>query len=63
MKIWKYICGLLSIVFDETDLEKRTNQWINNIRNFNNEHIIQHYNVNQSNIPKEERYISCMTPT
>ena len=32
----KYICGLLSIVIDEADLENRTNQLMNDIRNFNN---------------------------
>ena len=51
-KIWKYIDGLLSIIFDEADIENRKNQLINDISNFNNEHIIQLYNVTQSNIPE-----------
>ena len=32
----KYIFGLLSIVIDEPDLENRTNQLMNDMRNFNN---------------------------
>ena len=54
---------LLSIIVDEADLENRTNQWISGIIIFNNEHIIQHYNIPQSNMPKELRYVSCMIPT
>ena len=30
---------------------------------FNKEHIIKPYNLTQYNIPEEEHYISCMTPT
>ena len=44
---------------DEGDLENRTKQWINYIILFNNEQLIQRYNINQSNIPEESRYISC----
>ena len=62
-KLRKYISGLLSIVIDESDLEEITNQFINYIINFNNEHIIQCYNEIKSNIPEEPRYISSMTPT
>ena len=51
-KTWKYLGGLLSIIFYEADLENRTKQWINDIIIFNNEHIIQRYNIPQSNIPK-----------
>ena len=38
------------LMVDESDLENITNQWINDIRLFNNEHIIQHHNIPQSNI-------------
>ena len=51
------------LMVDESDLENITNQWINDIRLFNNEHIIQHHNIPQSNIPEEPCYISGMTPT
>ena len=63
MKLWKYLGGLLSIIFDEEDLKNITKQWINDMSIFNNEHIIQRYNILQSNIPEEPRHISCMTPT
>ena len=36
----KYLCGLLSIVIDEADLQNITNQLINDISNFNNEHFV-----------------------
>ena len=62
-KLYKYLGGLLSIIFYEADIENRTKQWINDIIIFNNEHIIQRYNITQSNIPEEPRYISCMKPT
>ena len=39
----KYIGGFLSIIIDEADLENRTNQLINYISTFNNEHIIKCY--------------------
>ena len=48
---------------DEADLKNITKQWINDIRLFNNKHIIQRYNIPESNIPEEPRYISCMKPT
>ena len=59
----KYLSVILSIDIDEVDLENKTNQFINDIRNFNNKHIIQCYNKNISNIPEELRYISSITPT
>ena len=58
-----YFGGLLSIMVDEADIKNRTKQWINDISLFNNEHIIQHYNIPQSNIPEEPHNISCLTPT
>ena len=62
-KLIKYLSGLLSIVIDEADLEKKINQLINDITDFNNKHIIQCYNKTISNIPEEPRYISSMIPT
>ena len=56
-KLRKYLCGLLSIVIDQADLEKITIQFINDIINFNNEHIIQCYSETKSNIPEEPNYI------
>ena len=47
----------------ESYIKNITNHWINAIKNFNNEHIIQRYNVTQYNIPEEERYISYIPPT
>ena len=47
IKLCKYLGGLLSIIFNEADHENITNQWVDDIRNFNNEHIIQPYNVTQ----------------
>ena len=61
-KWWRYICGLFSIVIDETDLENRTNQLINDISNFNNEHRTQCYSKTWTNIPEERRYKPSMTP-
>ena len=54
---------MLSIDIDESYIEKKTNQFINDINNFNNKHIIQCYIETISNLPKEPRYISSMTPT
>ena len=54
---------LLSIIVDEADLENRNNQWISGIIIFNNEHIIQYYNIPQSNMPKEPRYVSYIIPS
>ena len=62
-KLWKYHGGLLSINFDQTDIETRTNQFFNDIRNFNNEQIIKCYSVNQFNIAEEPCYIPSMTQT
>ena len=44
--------GLLAIVFDEAYLKNRTNQWINDIIIFYNEHMFQCYNINISNRPE-----------
>ena len=54
---------MLSIDIDETEPEKKTNQFINDIINFNNKHIIKCYNKTISNIPAEPRHISYTTPT
>ena len=62
-KLGKYLSGILSIYIDEADLEKKKNQFINDISNFNNKHIIQCYNETISNILEEQRYISYMTST
>ena len=42
--------------------KNKTNQFINDISNFNNKHIIQCKNKPISNIPEEPCYISSMTP-
>ena len=55
-RLRKYLFGILSIDTDEVDLEKKTNQFINDISDFNNKHIIQCYNKTKSNIPEELRY-------
>ena len=57
-----YLDGLLTIMFDESELMNRKNKWFFHILDLNKEHIIQPYNITISNIPEEERYISCMTP-
>ena len=44
--------GLFFIMFDEENIENRTDQLINDISNCNNEHKIQCYNVTQYNTPK-----------
>ena len=51
-KLWKYLGGLLFIMFDKVDLKNITNKWINDNRKFDKEHIIQRRNVTQSNIPE-----------
>ena len=61
-KLWKHLGCLLSIIFDEVDIQNITNQLINDIKNLNNERIIKCYNVNQSNITEEPCYISSMKP-
>ena len=45
-KLQKYLCGLLSIVIDEADLQNITNQLINDISNFNNKRMIHCYRKN-----------------
>ena len=40
-RLQKCIGGLLSIIIDEKDLEIIKNKLVNDIINFNNEHIIQ----------------------
>ena len=54
---------MLSIIIDEEDPENKTNQFINDISNFNNEYMIQCYRETKSNIPEEPHYILSMTPT
>ena len=54
--------GVLSIDNYEADIGEKTNQFINDISNFNNKHIIQCNNKPISNIPEEPYYISSMTP-
>ena len=61
-KLRKYLSGILSIDNDEADLENKTNQFINDVSDFNNRHIIQCNNKPISNIPEETHYISSMTP-
>ena len=51
-KLTKYLYDILSIDIDEADLEKKINQLINDITDFNNKHIIQCYNKTISNIPE-----------
>ena len=43
--------------------EKKKNQFINDISDFNNKHIIYCYNKTKCNIPEEPRYMSYMTST
>ena len=54
---------MLSIDIDESYIEKKTNQFINDISDFNNKHIIQCYKKTISNITEEPHYISSMTQT
>ena len=61
-KLRKYLSGILSIDNYETYLGKKSDHFINDISDFNNKHIIQCNNKPISNIPKEPRYISSMTP-
>ena len=51
------------IDIDGTYLEKKTNQFINDISDLNKKHITQCYNENISNVPEEPHYISSTTPT
>ena len=62
-KLRKYLSDILSIVIDEAYIERKTNQFINDISNFNNKHIIQCCNETKSNTTEEPHYISSMTPT
>ena len=55
--------GILSIEIDAADIEKKTNQFINDIRYFDNKHIVKCYNKPTCNIPEEPRYIPSMKPT
>ena len=52
----KHLSGILSIDNDDSDLEMKTNQSINDIRNFNNKHIIECKKKPISNIPEKPRY-------
>ena len=52
---------ILSIYNDEADIGKKANKFINDIRNFNNKHIIKCNNKPISTIPEEPHYISSMT--
>ena len=52
-KLRKYMSDMLSMDHDEEDLEKKKNQFINDIRDFNNKHIIQCYKETISNIPEK----------
>ena len=54
---------MLSIDIAEVYLEKKTNQFINDISDFNNKPIIKCYKKTKSNLPEEPRYISSTTPT
>ena len=49
-KLRKYLYVILSINNDGADLENKTNQFINDIINFNNKHINQRNNKPISNI-------------
>ena len=62
-RLRKYLSIILSIDIDESDIQKKTNQFINDISDFNNKYIIQCYNETISNIPEEPCYISSLTPT
>ena len=46
---------MLSIDIDKADIEKKKNQFINDISDFNNKHIIQCYSKNISNISEQPR--------
>ena len=61
-KLWKYLSSILSIDNDEADLGKKTNNFINEVSDFNNKHIINCNNEHIYNIPEEPRYISSRTP-
>ena len=48
---------MLYIDIDEVDTEKKINQFINGISDFNNKHILRWYNKTILNIPEEPSYI------
>ena len=62
-KLRKYLSSILSIDMNEEDIENKTNQFISDISDFNNKHIIQCNNKPISNITEELHYILSMTPT
>ena len=53
----KYLYDILSIDNYEADVEKKRNQFINDINDFNNKNIIQYNNKPISNIPVDRNYI------
>ena len=61
-KLRKYLSGILSIKNDKADIGNKTNQFINDIIDFNNTHIIKSNIQPISNIPEKEHFISSMTP-
>ena len=61
-KLRKYLSGILYIYNDKADLGKNMDQFIYDKNYFNNTHIIKSNIQPVSNIPKEERFISSMTP-
>ena len=58
-----YLDILLSIMFDETEINNRTNQWLFFNSDFNKELIINPKNVTVSNTPEGKQYRICMTST
>ena len=61
-KLRNCLSGILYIENDEADIEKKTNQFISDKSDFNNKHIIKYKIQPISNIMKEPRFISSMTP-
>ena len=62
-KLIKYLSGILSTDNYGADLEKKTNQFTNDISDFNNKHLIKCNNKPISYIADDPCYISSMTPT
>ena len=56
-KLGKYISIILSIDNDEADIGNKANHFINDIRDFNNKHIIKCNNKPISTIPDVPHYI------
>ena len=56
-KLREFLSATLSINSYKADIEKKRNQFIDDIIEFNNKHIIQCYNETISTIPEEPRYI------